>query len=265
METVLKSKSSLVGADAAEVWAHIERYVSEGEAMDAVTKAAADVDRVVGSRRDRVVYGWSGGKDSQALRVVMDRAGIRRAVCGVIPALEFRGYLDWLDRHRFDGLTVIRNRKLTLPWLGRQSSDRYLFPGTARDGYFWALASARYAQYRYQERHAPELQIYGRRTQDGNICGDADGVHRTRRTVAYNPIRHWPHELVMAVVRYAGSPLPPIYDQPDGWKTGTGAWPGRRVGTREESWAKTWKIEPDRVKEAADFVPSARAWLERRP
>lgn len=263
MKATLKSKSAYRNADAAAVWADIERHVSRAEAEEAVDKAVAEVKEVVGFYRDDVVYGWSGGKDSQALQVVMERAGIRRAVSGMIPHLEFHGYLRWLEENRFDGLTVYPNEALTLEWMGRPANDRYLFPTNAKDGYFYTKASARYSQYRYQDEHHPRLQIYGRRTQDGNICGGPDGIHRTRRLVAYNPIRYWTHEMVMAVMHYADKPLPPIYDEPNGWKTGTGCWPGRRVGNRDQSWAETYAIEPDRVREAAEHIPSARRWLER--
>lgn len=47
-----------------------------------------------------------------------------------------------------------------------------------------------------------------------------------------------------------------------GLRHGTGAWPGRRVGTYEESWAETYAIEPDRVREAARYIPEARRWME---
>jgi 3'-phosphoadenosine 5'-phosphosulfate sulfotransferase (PAPS reductase)/FAD synthetase len=260
MRQALKAKSTFTDADVAEVWGSISDYVTADEAEQAVDEAAREVRSVVGSRLADVVYGWSGGKDSIALQAVMERAGVHRSVCGIIPHLEFRQYLDWIEGHQPNGLTMIGNPKPTLRWLA--DNQRYVFPANARDGYFWTLASARHAQRRYQAEHGPALQIYGRRTQDGNICGGKDGIHQSRSLTAYNPLRSWPHEMILAVVHYSGKQLPPVYGWPHGWSAGTGSWPGRRVGTVTESWAETYAIEPDRVREAAEHIPSARAWLE---
>lgn len=263
IRTVLTSKGTYTNDAVTAVWGSITEYVTETEAQDAVDQAAAEVTREIGSRRDRVVYGWSGGKDSLALQVVMERAGIRLAVLGTIPHLEWRQYLTWVAQHAPDGLSVIPNNDLTLEWLGKPSSQRYLFPRNSKDGYFWTLAGTRRAQHVYQELHRPDLQIYGRRTQDGNVCGDPEtGIARSKRLTAYCPIRRWPHELVLAVIHYNGRQLPPVYNWPHGWTAGTGSWPGRRVGTPEESWAETYAIEPDRVREAAEHVPAARTWLD---
>lgn len=260
---VLRSKRAYTDAQVADVWANITSYVSETEAWDAVDKAVAEVRSTVGlTRLDHAVYGWSGGKDSLALQVVMDRAGVRRSVCGAIPHVEWHQYLAWVDEHKPDGMEMICNYDITVPWLSRPENARYLFPRDAKAGYFWTLAGTRMAQHAYQEKHHPVVQIYGRRTADGNICGDAQGLAITSRLTSYCPLRAWPHELVLAVVRYAGLPLPPVYDWPHGWTAGTGSWPGRRVGSYDESWAETWLIEPDRVREAAEHIPGARLWLE---
>jgi hypothetical protein len=262
VQRVLTSKGSYTCEAVARVWNNITDYVTADEAADAVALAVREVREVVGGQRDQVVYGWSGGKDSIALQVVMERAGINRSVLGLIPHLEFRQYLDWVDRHRPDGLRIFGNTDLTPAWLGRPGSAKYLFPRTSKDGYFWTLAGTRRAQLIYQEVRKPVLQIYGRRTQDGNYIGQEQyGIQRTRALTTYCPLRAWPHELVLAVIHYYGRALPPVYGWPHGWTAGTGSWPGRRVGTYDESWAETWAIEPDRVREAAGHVPAAAAWL----
>ncbi|WP_149264278.1 hypothetical protein [Actinomadura sp. K4S16] len=263
MNLVLKSKAHYTDDAAAKVWANITDHVTKDEAEEAVERAAAEVLDVCGRYLDRVVYGWSGGKDSRALQVVMERAGVRRSLLGTIPRMEFRGYLDWVAQEAPEGLTVIPNEDLALADLAHPDRDRYLFPRTSRDGYWWTLNGTRRAQLAYQQEHHPALQIYGRRRQDGNPTGK-DGLQHSRNGItSYSPIRNWPHELVLAVVHYAGLTLPPTYGWPHGWTAGTGPWPGRRVGTRDESWAETWAIEPDRVLEAAEHIPSAREWLDR--
>ncbi|WP_433242570.1 hypothetical protein [Actinomadura nitritigenes] len=264
MNLTLKSKSAFTDDAVTAVWENITAHVTKEEADEAVARAAAEVADVVGRYRHRAVYGWSGGKDSRALQVVMEKAGVGSSLLGTIPRLEFRSYLDWVAQEAPEGLTVIPNEDLGLADLTHPDRDRYLFPENSRDGYWWTLAGTRRAQLAYQERHHPVMQIYGRRRQDGNPTGK-DGIQTSKNGItSYNPIRDWPHELVLAVVHYAGLSLPPNYGWPHGWTAGTGPWPGRRVGTRDESWAETWAIEPDRVLEAAELIPSARAWLDRK-
>lgn len=262
MQRVLTAKRSFRDAEVRAVWERIGDLVTAEEAEEAVTRAAAATRTALGDRIGRAVYGWSGGKDSVALQVVMEAAGVRRAVLGIIPAVEFHSYLDWVNEHAPAGLTVIRNTTVTLPWLA--SRMRLVFPQTSRDAYFWALASARFAQNEYQRRHSPPVQVFGRRTQDGNICG-RDGFTRAAASgiVSFNPLRDWPHELVLGVVHHYRRALPPTYAWPHGWSAGTGAWPGRRPGPPEDGWAETYRIEPARVREAARHMPAAADWLTR--
>lgn len=265
MRQVLKAKSAYSNDDVQRVWETITDYVSEDEAGQAVEDAAAETRTVLDGRTNDAVYGWSGGKDSIALQVVMERAGVRRALLGTIPHLEFQGYLTWCLDHQPDGLTHLPNTEITPAWLARPQNDRYLFPTNSTDGYRWTMLGTRRAQHLYQQEHHPRLQIYGRRTMDGNsIPNTPYGIHTTRRLTTYSPIRHWSHEMVLAVIHYNRRPLPPTYSWPNGWKTGTGSWPGRRVGTRDESFAETYAIEPERLVEAAPHLPAARDWLRAR-
>ncbi len=264
MRVVLKAKSSYSNEDVTRVWQSIDQYVTEEEAYKAVEVAAMEVRQVCGADRHRVVYGWSGGKDSLALQVVMEAAGVRRAVLGTIPHLEFFNYLMWTYDHKPDGLVHIRNTNLTPAWLAQPDNHKYLFPRTSKLGYFWTSAGTRHAQKVYQAEHKPPFQIYGRRWADGNQIGpDGFSINKATGIRSYSPLRSWPHELVLAVIRYSNMTLPDLYFQPHGWTAGTGTWCGRRVGTIEESWASTWQIERERVEEAAVAgVPGARTWME---
>lgn len=263
MRVVLKAKSSFTNEQVADVYKNITSYVSADEAEQAVEQAVYEVKRLV-VKPDNVVYGWSGGKDSIALQVVMERAGIHKAVLGSIPHLEWRSYLDWVDQHAPEGIVHHRNWFLSPAWLAIPKNHRYLFPATSKLGYFWTEQGTRYAQKIYQDTEKPAFQIYGRRWADGNQIGpDGFSYNKTSGIRSYSPLRSWPHELVLAVIHYNGRTLPPLYEQPYGWTAGTGTWSGRRVGTIEESWRSTWQIEPDRVREAAAAnVPGARDWLE---
>ena len=248
----------------AELWRTCTERVTADEAFEAVELAAAEVRETVG--RKRAVYGWSAGKDSIAMQPVMEAAGIERSLLGIIPKLEWREYLLWVREHAPESLTVIGNTDLDLPWLGRPENRHLVFPRNSKDGYFWTLAGTRRAQNVYQEKYAPEVQIYGRRKADGNVCGDERGISKAKSSgvVSYNPIRDWSHELTLAVIRHFGLSLPPVpYERPHGWSAGTGAWAGRRVGSIEESWDETYLIEPGVVRKAAHFFPEAYDCLER--
>ncbi|MEU9576254.1 hypothetical protein [Streptomyces chilikensis] len=265
MRQVLKSKAAYSNADVQRVWQDIEQYVSRAEAETAIEEAAAETRKVVALAGGDVCYGWSGGKDSIALQVVMEAAGVRTPIIGLIPALEWHGYMDWIDAHAPEGTIRYANTAVDLHWLAK--NPQYLFPATNQLGYKWTLLGTRRAQLMHQEQHRPTLQIYGRRTKDGNYIPPTEyGIHKTKALTTYSPIRYWSHELVLAVVHYSGRCLPPVYGWPEGWKTGTGSWAGRRIGdgSHDVSWANTWECEPDRVREAAEVLPGARAWLAAR-
>jgi hypothetical protein len=266
MRLILKAKSAYTNDQVAQVFADIEQYVTVDETQQAIDEAVAEIRAVVGLNRDRVVYGWSGGKDSVALQVLMEAAGIQRAVLGLVPAFEFTDYTDWVEHHRPEGLTAYGNPAYDLPWLARDDNHRFLFPKTAKLGYFWTLAGTRWAQLKYQEQYRPILQIYGRRRADGNQIGQEQyGISTARNGItSYSPMRAWPHELVLAVVHYYRRPLPPVYWWPHGWTAGTGAWAGRRVSKSDDvSWADVWTIEPAQVRAAAAFLPAAKDWMNR--
>lgn len=263
MRYALKAKKAYTDDEVARVFADIRSYVTAAEVEHAVDRAVREIHTVIGRRAlDRCVYGWSGGKDSIALQVVMEAAGVQRAVLGCVPGLEFTSYMEWLPDHLPEGVHVYGNDALDLKWLA--AHPQYLFPRTAKLGYFWTTAGTRRAQLAYQQQYQPLFQIYGRRYADGNQCGDRQGISRARNGItSYNPIRAWSHEMVLAVIAYYQRPLPPTYRWPHGWTAGTGPWPGRRVGTIDESWAETWAIEPMRVVDAAAArVPGAREWME---
>lgn len=262
----LSSKSSYTDADVQRVWEDIEARVTRVEAENAVDRAVEETKRTCGRHIGRAAYGWSGGKDSLALEVVMRGAGVQQGVLGIVAPLEWRGFLAWARDHKPGGIEVISN-DLDERWLA-QHRDK-LFPADSKVGYFWTLAGTRHAQSAFIARHNPSVMIYGRRTADGNVCGDQRGIALSKEGAVYNPIRGWAHELVLAVIHYLWMPrwapelrtLPPIYSAPDGWTSGTGPWAGRRFPTWDDGWASTYAIEPGAVHRAARTIPEAAAWL----
>lgn len=268
----LSSKSSYSNADVQHVWDTIGERVTRQEAENAVDRAATEVVQTCGRHLSRVAYGWSGGKDSLALEVVMRACGINAGVMGVVAPLEFRPFLTWAKAHKPPGIEVISN-DLDEAWLAGDKGRSKLFPRESKVGYFWTLAGTRHAQSLYRARHNPALMIYGRRTADGNVCGDERGIAISKEGAVYNPLRRWPHELVLGVIHHLWMPLgtnddsprriPPIYDAPDGWTSGNGPWPGRRFDTWDDGWESTWAIEPDAVRRASKHLTEARHWMTR--
>ena len=270
VRTVLTAKSSYSDADVQHVWDHIDEYVSVAEADRWVAEACSEVTEVCGKATDEVAYGWSGGKDSLALQVVMDRVGIQRSVCGIVGHLEVPDHLRWLQRNTPRGCEILSNNDLDLRWLAERGR-RYLFPATSKDGYFWTLKGTRSAQQRYQRTRNPKMQIYGRRTSDNNYVSSGPyGIFEAGGIVQYAPIRSWPHEVVLAVIRYfwvdrLGDSLPPVYGYPEGWSTGTGPWPGRRVqggGDERAGWRNTYECDATVVRRAAAYFTEARRVVE---
>lgn len=252
---------------------------SPAAARMAVQAAADEAERVIGPHLTTAAYGWSGGKDSLALEVVVDelrrrdRRAVPTGVLGVIRKVEIPSYLIWCQQHLPAQCTVRSNEKIDLAWLA--ANDRYLFPANGKLGYKWTLLGTRWAQTQHQQEHKVSVMLYGRRTADGNQCGDRQGLMPGHDGPCYNPIRHWSHAQTLSVVRHlwlphenrAGKPrtMPPIYEAEDGWVSGTGSWPGRHMPwwtSKADGWASTYAIDPQLVYDAAHVIPSARTYLQ---
>ncbi len=76
MQLVLGRKGRTSHAEFVRVWKDIETHISKAEVDRLVDQAVREVDRL--TRGKKVAYAWSGGKDSVALRFVMDICGIKR-------------------------------------------------------------------------------------------------------------------------------------------------------------------------------------------
>lgn len=263
-------KSRWVNDDVEQTWKQIRDIVPERDAYLAVEKAVTELTWTVAlyGGVDAVAWGWSAGKDSLALQVLTEIVGIRHGVCVWCGELEFRMMTDWAMANLPAGVEV-EMANLTLPWL-KEKGLPYLFavkPGSSR---FWQQQGTRLGQKSYIKRVKPRLMVYGRRTADNNVCGDAgtglmDGVLGVPN---YNPMRNWSHEMTLAVISYywlrGKRRMPPIYKTADGWTSGTGVWPGRHYSSIEAGWKGTHDIDPFVVNDAAEFgIPGAAEFLER--
>lgn len=219
----------------------------------------AEIARVTAGRR--VGYAWSGGKDSQALEVVMTAAGFTDCCFGMTN-LEYQAFLVWVTDHMPAGLQVYNNG-WDVNWLARH--EPWMFPTTAAIAGHWFSGVQHRAQRLFIGDRGLDLLITGRRRADGNYTPGEDGVYRgPDGALRYAPLRAWSHADVFACLEYAGvTAAAPFYRWPRGYRVGTHSWPARQwCRDAAQGFAEVWSIEPDRVREAAaGGVLGAARWM----
>lgn len=249
-----------------------QRRWREAAARAAETVPAPRLDELVERTVDRILaetnagrhvaYAWSGGKDSQVLRYVMERAGVHRCVIGMTSGLEWPAMLAWITEHMPPGCDVIAV-DLDLPWLAKH--PEMLFP-QGRYGPAWFRLVQHRAQRQFVRAHGVELLALGRRRADGNYTGPAGADRYTDRhgVTRFSPLADWTHEEVFALIARERLPLPPCYDWPRGFQVGTGPWPARQW-TRDwdHGFEECWQIDPDVIRQAARELPPAAEWMSR--
>lgn len=256
MKQVLGKKQTSSNEDFVKAWQNIEQLVSLEEAERLVASTVSDIRQKTAGHN--VAYAWSGGKDSLALQVVCERAGIRRCVFCTAPELEYPDFLRWVYRNQPQGMMTITLDKLNLKWLSEHQD--MLFPSEAKMNSRWMEKLQWAGQREYCKRTGIKFLILGRRSQDGNYVGKAgSNIYTTGDgQIRYNPIAHWKHEEVLAVIHYFLHDNIPwaLYGTKDGWTKGTGLW-----SEREYSWQEVYDIDPGVVRTAAQYITSARDFL----
>lgn len=255
MGQTIGKKQNAKNEDFLAAWRNIEQLVSLDEATTLVDATVADIRSKTAGHR--VAYAWSGGKDSLALQYVCERAGIFRCVFCTASELEYPAFLQWVYLHQPQGMTVIDNRSLTLRWLA--SNPHMLFPASARMNVRWMERLQYAGQREYCRQQGIDFLILGRRSQDGNYLGGRANIYaKSNGEIRYNPISHWTHEQVMAVIHYFMNDNLPLvlYGSKEGWIKGTGLW-----AEREYSWQEVYDIDPSIVRKAAQYIQSAKEFL----
>lgn len=241
------------------VWESITRIVSRAHVDRLIDDTAREIERTL--RGKSAGWGWSGGKDSQALRVVMEKIGLERCVLGMSLDLEYPEFLRWATDAMPPMLDVI-DTGLDLAWLAEHTD--MLFPQDSPTAAKWFSRIQHTAQREFVNRYGLDVLILGRRHADMNHTGrDGTGSYTDRYGITrYSPIRHWTHEEVLAVCRYYNVAWPPTYSWPNGFVVGSGCWPARQwTGSIMGGWAEVWQIDPSIVQRAAGYIPSAREFL----
>lgn len=236
-------------------WLNIRNIVPQ-EWSEYRIRQAADRAKAVADSRGNPLFAWSGGKDSIALDVVMERAGVERGLMGWCD-LELPVFARWVAEHKPEGVELITNPRLTEEFL--IDNPHFVFPPLHADVHRMVHLHFRTPVLSaYQERGGGVL-FRGHRLQDmnrNNLSGY--GVRY------FNPIFDWAHEEVMAAIRYGGRSLPPCYSWPRGWYDGPACWNERTVPDSETGWRETYDIEPSIVLRMAPHFPGAQRELNRR-
>lgn len=213
------------------------------------------------TRGKRAAIAWSGGKDSLALQVVAQKAGVHDGVLAVTQ-LEYPSFTRWLAAHQPDWVKTV-NTGQGLLWL--RDHPGMLFPTDAATNGKWYRAVQHTGQDLYFQKKALDVLILGRRTAEGNHCGKGGLYVNRRGTLRHSPLRDWPHEAVLHLIKREGLTLPPFYAMRDGWVTGTGPWPQRPYAKDlADGFQQTWDIDPDIVREAATILLQAAQFLHER-
>jgi 3'-phosphoadenosine 5'-phosphosulfate sulfotransferase (PAPS reductase)/FAD synthetase len=209
-------------------------------------------------RNKTVSFGWSGGKDSVALAEVCRRAGINECVF-VMTNLEYLEFLEWVTSNMPPRLEVI-NTGQDLAWL--VTHQKLLFPQDSHTAMQWFRPVQHEGQTDYFRKHKLDLLITGRRIEDGNFMGKNNMYTNRLGVTRYSPLANWTHIDLMAYLHLRGLKLPPCYRWPRGFQVGTGPWPARQwSGTVENGWWEVYQIDSSVVRQAADLIPSARAFM----
>lgn len=239
--------------------ATVKQRVSYDEAVFLVERAAMRIRQRFAPYG--LAYAWSGGKESQALRVVCDAAGIDECLLGICD-LEYPAFLAWATDHMPPSLEVV-NTGQDLNWLAAHPT--MLFPATANIAAKWFAAVQHTAQRRYFKGRKVQTLLLGRRRGDGNYVGrDGDWTYEKDGVLRASPIHDWTNDELLAVLAWYDVPLPPCYGWPRGFRVGTGPWPARQwTGGIMQGWAEVFEIDPSIVRAASRRVPSAAEYLER--
>ena len=85
----------------------------------------------------------------------------------------------------------------------------------------------------------------------------------TKGITRFSPIADTRHEEILAIIHYYHLPMPPIYSWPRGFRVGTHCWASRQwCGSVENGFREVYEIDSSLVEEAANYIPSARQFLQ---
>ncbi len=258
MNNILGRKQRIKNSEWLNAMENIESLVSKKDLESLVKKTVADIKRK--TKGKKAAFAWSAGKDSLVLGQICHMAGINACVL-VVCNLEYPAFLKWVGANKPPELEII-NTGQDLRWLSNH--PHMLFPQDSKTAAQWFHIVQHRGQARYYKDHELDVLLLGRRRADGNYVGKGENIYTNGQGVTrYSPLSEWSHEQVLAFIHYYNVALPPIYEWKNGYLCGTHPWAARQwTGSVENGWKEVYEIDRSVVKEAAEHIPSAKAFLE---
>ena len=258
MNNILGRKQRIKNSEWLNAMENIESLVTKKDLESLVKKTVADIKRK--TKGKKAAFAWSAGKDSLVLGQICHMAGINACVL-VVCNLEYPAFLKWVEANKPPELEII-NTGQDLRWLSNH--PHMLFPQDSKTAAQWFHIVQHRGQARYYKDHELDVLLLGRRRADGNYVGKGENIYTNGQGVTrYSPLSEWSHEQVLAFIHYYNVALPPIYEWKNGYLCGTHPWAARQwTGSVENGWKEVYEIDRSVVKEAAEHIPSAKAFLE---
>lgn len=240
-----------------KVWRDISNVISKEECEVLVRDTANDIKQVVRGRK--AAYGWSGGKDSQALQIVCEQAGIHRGVCAIASNLMFPDVLPWLKSNKPIGVEFYDYPQYDIRFLSNHAELLFPYPSKNK----WAQLVQINAQDRYCKANGIDVMLLGRRLLDGNCCGKGRKLFKKGKCTIYNPIASWTHEQVLGVIYYyLGRNILPTYYYRDGFILSAEIWPNLvKTPNKRTGWQRIYDIDNSLVENAAQYIASAKEFI----
>lgn len=262
MKNILKAKHFNPESAWRYVWDNYTEFRTKDEVESLIEQTVAETKSVCSGHKP--AYAWSGGKDSIAMQIVCEEAGINNGFCAY-NQLFFSESIDFFFKNKPKGIVMIDTGE-DYDWLARHPS--FLFPPSSTNN--WSERTHLKCQTDYVKKYGADLILMGKRTQDGNwvpkdslIKVGANGVP------IYCPIRNWTHEDVICAIRYRGKTISNFY-----FKDGGGFHYGdtkfalmspMKGETVSDAWNRIYKLEPEKVVRSAEAgIPSAIEYLRLR-
>lgn len=258
MSDRLGRKQRIKNADWIETFSNIEQLVRKTELDRLVKDTVKEIKQKTAKKK--ASFAWSGGKDSLVLEKICHMAGITACVL-VISNLEYEAFLQWVEDNKPSELAII-NTGQDMKWLA--AHQQMLFPQESKLAARWFNIVQHRGQAKYYKDNDLDVMLLGRRRADGNYVGKGDNIYTNAQGVTrYSPLADWTHEQILAFIHYYKVKMPPIYEWHNGYSCGTHPWAARQwTGSIENGWKEVYEIDSSIVIEAADYISSAKAFLE---
>lgn len=255
---MLGRKQRVGNSDWLETMKNIETIITKEELDKKVKETVKEIKAK--TKGKNCAFAWSGGKDSLVLEKICYMAGIHECVL-VICDLEYKAFLQWVTDHMPECLEVVDTGQ-DMEWLVKH--QQMLFPQNCNIAAQWFHIVQHRGQEKYYKSQELDVMLLGRRKADGNYVGKGDNIYTNGQGVTrYSPLSDWTHEEILAFIHYNDIDLPPFYEWGNGYYCGTHPWPARQwTGSIANGWKEVYEIDHAIVEEAAQYLDSAKSFLE---